>query len=79
MGSIDTITQNALMKRINRALAKEGERLTVTRGERWRSELGDFYVLDVNMNAVVAKHCDPEKLGRELGVLRKWERLAESA
>ncbi len=40
-----TVTSNALIKRINRKLAPEGETLKVTRGERWRGELGDYYTV----------------------------------
>jgi hypothetical protein len=71
------ITTRALVQRINRALGKRDEVLKITRGERARSDLGDFYVLDVSMNAVVSKDVDPEELGRKLGVLKEWERVVE--
>lgn len=67
----------ALIQRINRALARSDEVLRSTRGDRWRSTLGDYYVLDINRNLVCAKHVVPEDLGRELGVLREYETLVE--
>jgi hypothetical protein len=52
--------------------------LKVTRGERWRGDLGDHYIVDTNLNAVIAQHCDLEALGTELGVFKDWESLASS-
>jgi hypothetical protein len=40
------VSPRALLQRINRALAKEGEVAKVTRGERWRGDLGDLYIVD---------------------------------
>ncbi len=51
--------------------------LKASRGERARLDLGEFYVLDVSGNSVLSKQIDPEELGRELGVLHAWERVAE--
>jgi hypothetical protein len=54
-------------------LRPEMEALKATRGERARADLGDFYVVDVDRNFLVATHVDPEAYGRELGVLRQYE------
>lgn len=70
------VSLRALVARINRKLAPD-EMLKATRGERWRDELGDFYLVDLDANAVMAKHVDPESYGRKLGVLKAWERLQE--
>lgn len=72
------VSPRALLQRINRALVKEGEVVKVTRGERWRGDLGDHYIVDTNLNAVIARHCDLEALGTELGALKDWESLASS-
>jgi hypothetical protein len=72
------ITERALIQRINRALAKEGQILRAARGERSRAELGDYYIVDLSRNTVEAQHCDPIKLGKELGVLQAWEVLEKS-
>ena len=68
------ITRKALISRINRRLAHDGERLRSPRGELGRQELGDFYVTDDN-NCVTAKDVDPEEWARELGVLRPREQV----
>ena len=51
--------------------------LKAIRGERWRAEYGDYYVLNCARNYVTEMHVDPEKLGRELKVMQDWEVLAE--
>lgn len=72
------ITMRALLQRINRKLSAEGhEQVKTTRGDRWRSELGDYYVVDLNRNMITAKHVKPVEWGRELGVLREWETVVE--
>ena len=71
-----TVSQSALVRRINRALAPELTRLRKTRGDRWRGDLGDYYVVDDLQNRIIAPHVDPEAFGRELGVLSKHERVA---
>jgi hypothetical protein len=79
MGKRQTVpvTARALVQRINRKLAAAGQRLKATRGARWRGDLGDYYTIDTNRNCVVAKGVDPAALGREIGVLRPWESVAE--
>jgi hypothetical protein len=67
------VTTRAAIQRINRALAEKGHKLKITRGNRWRDTLGDFYTIDAKRNWIVEKHVDPEALGRELGVLQPWE------
>lgn len=69
------VTTRALLQRINRQLAKEGKQLKTMRGERWRSELGNYYEVDLNYSSITAKHVNPEEWGRELGVLQPWERV----
>ena len=72
---MSAVTLNALAKHINRKLAHEGERLCTAQSESWCGGLGWHYIVDYR-NSVVAGHLDPEKLGRELGVLRASERAA---
>lgn len=69
------ITGRALIARINRKLAREGQRLCILRGNRGESSLGRFYAVDVMFNHVTAQHVDPEKWGLELGVLRHTENV----
>ena len=69
------ITTRALVQRINRALAEDDEVLKAPRGEKALQELGQYYVLDFNRNAVTRKDVDIEELGRSLGVLKAFEKL----
>ena len=72
------VTMRALIQRINRKLAIErGYVLKITRGNRWRGELGDYYAVDPKRNGIVREFIEPEDLGRELGVLRDWEQVKE--
>jgi hypothetical protein len=71
------VTLKALLKRINRKLAHENQQLKITRGGQARSNLGDYYVLDLYRNVIGASHCQPEALAREIRVLGEWERVAD--
>jgi hypothetical protein len=71
-----TVTERALIQRINRKLAKDGEKLRTTRGH-FEPSLGRHYVIDLNRNFVVRKQFDLEELGRQLNVLQPWEDLAD--
>jgi hypothetical protein len=66
---METVSLNALVKRINRCLAGDDEQLHKARGQRTRLELGEYYVVNFKRNFVVAQNVDPETLARELGVL----------
>lgn len=74
------VSKAALLARINRALAKENERLYAPRSARAEVELG-FHVIrfrstwDEPSTNIVQDHVDPEDLARELGVLKDYERL----
>ena len=64
-----TINKWALIGRINRKLAKDGEKLCVSRGQQMRIDVGDLYIVDVSGNFVVREDIDLEELGHDLGVL----------
>jgi hypothetical protein len=77
------VSERALHQRINRALAKEGRCGYVLKKVRpdnrvidaWIGNYG--YVLDADRNTIEQRVDNLEKLGRELGVLKPYERLAE--
>ena len=71
------VSMRALIQRINRKLWPELQQLKATRGDRWRNQLGDYYVVDLNSNAILSQHVSPEKYGRELGCLSPWEGICE--
>jgi hypothetical protein len=70
------VSVHALIQRINRKLAHEGERIKTCRNERWRGELGTYYVVHLNHKFVVQKRVDLEGLGRALRVLAPDETVA---
>lgn len=72
-----TITEKALVSRINRRLAPSGTTLRKALGESLRAEVGDFYELDMHLNVITVKHVVVEKWGRELGALRPTESVGD--
>ena len=71
------ISKRALVQRINRKLAKDGGLLRGVRGGAAVDRMGEYIRIDVSRSAIVEDNVDLEALGRELGVLRAYERLAE--
>jgi hypothetical protein len=71
---VTAITKNALVKRINRRLVREGLRLRRARGAQLIWSFGTFYVWDDRHQRPVETHVDPVALGREIGALRPQPR-----
>lgn len=69
------VSQQALIKRINRKLKQDGQQLKKARGERWKSTTGDYFIVDINRNYIVETHIDLEKYGRKIGALEAYEGL----
>lgn len=78
------LTERALVQRINRKLAHEGEVLKKCRcavcGNRIdgsaHCNLGPYFIVDLSTNAVTNKEMDDlESLGNELKVIQPWEKL----
>lgn len=78
------VSERALIQRVNRKLKAEDQKLKATRGfwDKGRNlhyedtNLGWFYIIDVQRNFVVADHVDLAHLARQLGAMAKWEELA---
>lgn len=75
------VSERAVVQRINRAFLREdgppARELKKTRGARAVLDMGDYYVLNTQLNVPVDDHVDPEDLARELGVLAEWEYVHE--
>ena len=71
------VSMRALVARINRKLAADDMRLKIAKGKRMRQAVGDYYVINTRINAVMHhyKDCNPADLARELGVLRGYEKV----
>jgi len=71
------VSEDALAKRLNRAMAEDGYRVRKTRG-RWAGDwynTGEWYIVDTTYNIVTYGNVDLEDLARE-NVLREWETVA---
>ena len=73
----NVVSERALLARINRRLHPDEEMVKTSRSARGTQELGRHYIINWNRNFIVATFVNLEKLGRELEVLEKWERLEE--
>ena len=71
------IAKRAVVARINRKLKHDGRMLKTLRGYKAQSDLGDYYVVDLDRNMIIETHVDPEAYGREIGVLEEWEVLSD--
>ena len=71
------ISERAMQARINRKLAHDGQKLAKTQPHsRHRGELGRWYIVDENTNAITAHGIDDlSKLANELGMLKAGEVL----
>lgn len=62
---MNTRAQKNQIARINRQLAKCGEKLC-TSSERQRHNLGDYHIIDIYKNAVMYLNVDPDALETDL-------------
>lgn len=74
--SIQEVTVNALVKRINRRLGVD--EMQLRRPRRYDASIGSYYIHGLARNLVVETHVDPEELARRLGVMATWERVADA-
>jgi hypothetical protein len=75
------VSPRALLQRINRKLAGEGEMVRKARPRRYQSEnfynhnTGEYYRINLNRNCLMEAHVDIVTLARDLKVIRAWEEL----
>jgi hypothetical protein len=70
------VSERALIQRINRKLWDDDEMVKTTRGGRAEMDLGRHYVVNWRINGVIHKDIDLEDWGRDLGVLKNWEKVS---
>jgi len=69
------ITERLVMARINRAL-QDGRQLHKCRpNSKMFARCGPYWLQGAD-GSILQDHIDLEKLGRETGVIAKWERMA---
>jgi hypothetical protein len=69
------VSEAAMMKRLRRAMRKEGSQLVRTPA-RFRDRDGEYLVCQLNSNRVIDKCLNPEVWAREMGVLKPNEMVA---
>ena len=68
------VTTSALMKRLNRHLAKVGMKLFQCKSNSYGyRELGEYYIVDTKLNEVSSKDVNIDKFARLEGVLKEYE------
>jgi hypothetical protein len=67
------VSRRAVEQRINRALAKDGEKLLRSRSNGMFATLGDYYIVSTRKNVISEHHVDLLDKARELEVLEKFE------
>ena len=71
------INERALAARLRRHLARQGEALKkCTPQTRDFLKLGRYYIVSLQLSAIIDTDIDLELLAREEGVLKQWEELA---
>jgi len=78
---MQTVNQKIVLERIRRRARAKGEALRITRGERHRHNLGDFYFIDTYRNCVVSwayRWHELEEVARDMGALDPDEKLIEA-
>lgn len=77
MSTVFPVSRRALEQRIRRALARNSMVLhRCSPSSRAYRDLGEYYIVD-DRRHLVELDCGLEELGRELGVLRGYEGLAD--
>lgn len=71
-----SVSERALTQRINRKLKQDGEVLRRATAANAAS-IGDYFIVDLTRNSIASQRVNPERLARELGVLKPWEELRE--
>jgi len=71
------ITERELLQRINRKLAKNIEGLKKSGSDKSHNKADDYYTIEFDQNKITATDVDLEKLGKELGVLKDFEKLED--
>lgn len=70
-----SVSERAVIQRINRKLRPHDEMLRKSRGGRAMQSVGDYYVVNFDRNYIAQQDVDVEGLARELAVLKPWEKV----
>ena len=71
------ISQLELVRRINQKIAKNIEEVTKSRDGESHKETDQYYTIEFDQDKITITDVDLEKLGKELGVLKDFEKLED--
>ena len=71
------ITQRELVRRINQKIAKNIEGVKKSGDGESQNEKDEYYTIEFDQNNIITTDVDIEKLGKELGVLKDFEKLED--
>lgn len=71
-----SVSLRAVMARINRKLSKESSKLVKNR-LRWQSGYGEYSIVDLASNTIIASNIELENLANEEGVLALDEAIVD--
>jgi hypothetical protein len=70
------VTELAVKRRINRLLVEKGECLRKSSSRSpWLSELGNYYIAEINTDNIIQTDIDLEGLARKEGVMKSGEAI----
>lgn len=70
------VSERALIARINRKLAHQGEKLFRSRSNEIQVTVGDYYIVDLERNTTAGQKVGLESLAKKLGALKPYEKAA---
>ena len=70
------VTELAVKRRINRLLVEKGECLRkCSSSSPWLSELGNYYIAEINTDNIIQTDVDLKGLARKEGVMKSGEAI----
>ena len=70
------VTELAVKRRLNRLLVEQGKCLRkCPASSPWLSELGNYYIAEINTDNVIQAHVDLEALARKEGAMKSGEAI----
>ncbi len=73
--NLSMVAERAVVQRINRALAKRGQKLIKSKGPRQVAELGCWHIADEHQGEIVANNVDLTEIARQEGALASYEAI----
>lgn len=69
------VAERAVVQRVNRSLAKRGQKLIKSKGPRQVAELGTWHIADAHQGEIVAKNVNLTEIARQESALASYEAI----